>query len=215
MGKYFYNELDTLKNDLVKMTSIIEEMAESLILQIDKPEKSVLENNIAYDEEVDRLELEIEEQCISIIALYQPVAKDLRRTATVLKVITDIERIGDYYVDIFEILGKLEGEQDREALLTLKKMGILIREMIHKSIDSFIDEDEKLAEETALKDDIIDAEYIALYNRLLERLLGDFNMKENTIKYLLIGRYLERIADHNTNICERIIYMINGKKVQY
>lgn len=215
MGKYFYNELDTLKNDLVKMTSIIEEMAESLILQIDKPEKSVLENNIAYDEEVDRLELEIEEQCISIIALYQPVAKDLRRTATVLKVITDIERIGDYYVDIFEILGKLEGEQDREALLTLKKMGMLIREMIHKSIDSFIDEDEKLAEETALKDDIIDAEYIALYNRLLERLLGDFNMKENTIKYLLIGRYLERIADHNTNICERIIYMINGKKVQY
>lgn len=215
MGKYFYNELDTLKNDLVKMTSIIEEMAESFIVQIDKPEKSVLENNIAYDEEVDRLELEIEEQCISIIALYQPVAKDLRRTATVLKVITDIERIGDYYVDIFEILGKLEGEQDREALLTLKKMGLLIREMIHKSIDSFIDENEKLAEETALKDDIIDAEYIALYNRLLERLLGDFNMKENTIKYLLIGRYLERIADHNTNICERIIYMINGKKVQY
>lgn len=215
MGKYFYNELDTLKNELIKMTNIIEAMAEDFTLQIDKPEKEILQKNIAYDAEVDRLELEIEEQCISIIALYQPVAKDLRRTATVLKMITDIERMGDYYVDIFEILGKLEGEQDREALLTLKKMGVLIQEMIHKSVDSFIDEDEKLAEEIALKDDLIDGEYMALYNRLLERLLGDFNMKENTIKYLLIGRYLERIADHNTNICERVIYMINGKKVQY
>lgn len=215
MGKYFYNELDTLKNELIKMTNIIEAMAEDFTLQIDKPEKEILQKNMAYDAEVDRLELEIEEQCISIIALYQPVAKDLRRTATVLKMITDIERIGDYYVDIFEILGKLEGEQDHEALLTLKKMGVLIQEMIHKSVDSFIDEDEKLAEEIALKDDLIDGEYMALYNRLLERLLGDFNMKENTIKYLLIGRYLERIADHNTNICERVIYMINGKKVQY
>ncbi len=215
MGKYFYNELDTLKNELIKMTNIIEAMAEDFTLQIDKPEKEILQKNMAYDAEVDRLELEIEEQCISIIALYQPVAKDLRRTATVLKMITDIERMGDYYVDIFEILGKLEGEQDREALLTLKKMGVLIQEMIHKSVDSFIDEDEKLAEEIALKDDLIDGEYMALYNRLLERLLGDFNMKENTIKYLLIGRYLERIADHNTNICERVIYMINGKKVQY
>lgn len=215
MGKYFYNELDTLKNELIKMTNIIEAMAEDFTLQIDKSEKEILQKNIAYDAEVDRLELEIEEQCISIIALYQPVAKDLRRTATVLKMITDIERMGDYYVDIFEILGKLEGEQDREALLTLKKMGVLIQEMIHKSVDSFIDEDEKLAEEIALKDDLIDGEYMALYNRLLERLLGDFNMKENTIKYLLIGRYLERIADHNTNICERVIYMINGKKVQY
>lgn len=215
MGKYFYNELDTLKNELIKMTNIIEAMAEDFTLQIDKPEKEILQKNMAYDAEVDRLELEIEEQCISIIALYQPVAKDLRRTATVLKMITDIERMGDYYVDIFEILGKLEGEQDREALLTLKKMGVLIQEMIHKSVDSFIDEDEKLAEEIALKDDLIDGEYMGLYNRLLERLLGDFNMKENTIKYLLIGRYLERIADHNTNICERVIYMINGKKVQY
>lgn len=215
MGKYFYNELDSLKSELVKMTSIVEEMAEVFIRNIDILNKKELLEGIEYDQKVDNLELEIEERCISIIALYQPVAKDLRRTATVLKMITDIERMGDYFADIFEIMLKIDEKIDAEVKLRLQHLGRLIKDMIHKSMDSFLAENVEIAEKTAIKDDEIDRLYRELYEDLLEQMIEISVLNHRTIDYLLIGRYLERIADHNTNICERVIYMVEGKKVKY
>jgi len=215
MRKQFNKELEILHGHLIKMGVIVESMIEKSLIALDERNINLAKEIIELDIKVDELEDLIELKCVELIARYQPVAKDLRRITSTLKIITDLERMGDYGVDIAEIIIDMDEGELVKPLSDLPEMAYSIKSMIHSSLDSFVNEDVKLAVKIAQKDDYIDGLYQKVYTDLLNIYDIKKNQQKQIIELLLIGRYLERIADHNTNICERIIYMVKGEKVQY
>ncbi|QIB28160.1 phosphate signaling complex protein PhoU [Caloranaerobacter azorensis] len=215
MRKHFDLQLKELHDSLLKMGTMVEEAidmaVQSLIEQDVEKAKRVIEN----DDNIDILEMQIEEKCLYLIALQQPIARDLRRISTILKIITDLERIGDHAVNIAEVAIKIGKEKFIKPLIDIPKMADVVKKMVKNSLNSYIEEDLKLAREVAQMDEIVDNIYRDIYIELLELLTKNEKNIPQTINLLLIGRYLERVADHTTNICERIIYMINGKRVSY
>ncbi|KGG80554.1 PhoU family transcriptional regulator [Caloranaerobacter azorensis H53214] len=215
MRKHFDLQLKELHDSLLKMGTMIEEAidmaVQSLIEQDVEKAKRVIEN----DDNIDILEMQIEEKCLDLIALQQPIARDLRRISTILKIITDLERIGDHAVNIAEVAIKIGKEKFIKPLIDIPKMADIVKKMVKNSLNSYIEEDLKLAREVAQMDEIVDNIYRDIYIELLELLTKNEKNIPQTINLLLIGRYLERVADHTTNICERIIYMINGERVSY
>ncbi|SHH70617.1 phosphate uptake regulator, PhoU [Caloranaerobacter azorensis DSM 13643] len=215
MRKHFDLQLKELHDSLLKMGTMVEEAidmaVQSLIEQDVEKAKRVIEN----DDNIDILEMQIEEKCLDLIALQQPIARDLRRISTILKIITDLERIGDHAVNIAEVAIKIGKEKFIKPLIDIPKMADIVKKMVKNSLNSYIEEDLKLAREVAQMDEIVDNIYRDIYIELLELLTKNEKNILQTINLLLIGRYLERVADHTTNICERIIYMINGERVSY
>ncbi|WP_427338478.1 phosphate signaling complex protein PhoU [Caloranaerobacter sp. DY30410] len=215
MRKHFDLQLKELHDSLLTMGAMVEEAidiaAQSLIEQDVEKAKKVIEN----DDNIDALEVQIEEKCLDLIALQQPIARDLRRIITILKIITDLERIGDHAVNIAEVVIKIGKEKFIKPLIDIPKMADIVKKMVKSSLNSYIKEDLKLAKEVAQMDEIVDNIYKDIYIELLELLTENGENISQTINLLLIGRYLERVADHTTNICERIIYMINGERVSY
>lgn len=215
MREQFNAELEVLHTHLVKMGVIVEDMVGKSILALKEKNHNLAREIIELDDKVDDLEDKIEQKCVELIALYQPVAKDLRRITSTLKIITDLERMGDYVEDIAEIVIGMDEKEFVKPLVNLPQMTKNVQLMIHDSLDSFVNEDMEMAKEVAKKDDEIDGIYEKMYEELLSILITKQSEKKQIIELLLIGRYLERIADHNTNICERIIYMVSGERVQY
>jgi len=168
------------------------------------------------DKKIDELEIIIEKKCINLIALQQPLAKDLREIAAILKIITDLERIGDLAVNIARMSLKYSKEEFIKPLIDLPKMESLIKQMIRESLDSFVNRDPELARKTAIMDDQVDEYYEKIYTELLEILATRHEIKrEKVVELLFVGRYLERMADHVTNICERVVFMTEGKREYY
>lgn len=215
MREQFNTELKVLHTHLVKMGVLVEDMIEKSILALKDKDHDLARGIIELDNKVDDLEDQIEQKCVELIALYQPVANDLRRITSTLKIITDLERMGDYVKDIAEIILGMDQREFVKPLVNIPQMTKKVQKMIHDSLDSFVNEDLESAKEVAKRDDEIDDIYERMYEELLSILVTKQSEKQQIIELLLIGRYLERIADHNTNICERIVYMINGERVQY
>jgi phosphate transport system protein len=174
-----------------------------------------------HDREIDRLEITVEEECLRLMALYQPVAGDLRFLVTVLKINNDLERIGDLAAKIADkvilISREPAGGQDRvrEAARWLDAMFSRTISMVHDSLDAFVDEDSDLAYRICLEDDVVDREKGAIRSEI-EAVLADNPGDHRFLAKLLgVSRCLERIADHATNICEDIIYMLQGRIVRH
>jgi phosphate transport system protein len=163
------------------------------------------------DDEIDQLDLEIEQECMMLLALQQPLAKDLRTIATILKIITDLERMGDNAVNIAKIVSKIGKEPLIKPLVDIPKMADICQQMVRQSLDAFVNEDIKIAEEVGKRDEEVDE----LYEKVVREVLVLISKKNDFIdqgtNLMFVGRYLERIADHSTNICERIIYMVTGE----
>lgn len=200
---------------LLKMSANVEEIVEKSIRSLVSQDLELAKEVIALDERIDELEEQIEKKCINVIATQQPLASDLRKLSSILKIITDLERIGDHAVNIAEVVGDIGEEKLIKPLIDIPKMADIAREMIRKSLDAYVQEDEKLAAQVALMDDEVDDLYEGIYHELLDLYSEDKTIMKQLTQLLFIGRYLERIADHTTNICERIIYMVTGKREHY
>ncbi len=206
-------ELDEL---LLKMTSQVEEL-------IDLSTKALLEQDlelanriIRLDTKVDNMELSIEKKSLEFIALQNPLAGDLRKVSAILKIITDLERIGDHCVNIAKVTIKIGKKPFVKPLVDIPKMAEVVKVMVNESVDSFVQSNAQLAIEIAKRDDIVDDLYETVYLDLLKLMRNSEPEDTNQIVNLLfIGRYLERIADHTTNICERIIYMTTGERMNF
>ena len=214
MRTEYTEKLKGLKIKLLKMGSMVQNIIEEslqALLQQDLEKAATIHR---MDDEIDRMEEEIETECMNLIALQQPMARDLRTIGTILKAITDLERMGDHAVNIAKQTRLIGEEPFIKPLVDIPRMARLSEDMVAKCLDAFMKEDVELATEVAHDDDAVDEIYERIYVELLDMMAQDRKNIRQATHLLLIGRFLERIADHATNIGERVIYMVTGERVE-
>lgn len=218
MRHVFEQELDNVTEQVIIMGRQVDQMLTDVVLALKEGDVEKAMSIKKFDDTIDQMEVDIENLCIEIIARQCPIARDLRRITTILRMISDLERIADHCVNIARVIIDNDGRPFMKPLIDLPRMQDICSTMISDSIEAFIKSDHKLAYEVIRRDDEVDDIYENIYVELLNLLTGknqDISdvIKEQVIMLLLIGRYLERIADHATNVSERVIYMVTGKMV--
>lgn len=210
---YFNNELQELKLELIKMSSIVEEALSNSINALKKQDTDLAEKVIESDDIVDKMEIDIEDKCLKLIALQQPIAKDLRIIATALKIITDLERIADHAVDIAKITKRLSQEKYIKELIDIPRMAYIVTGMVKDSIDAYVKQDIEKAKEVSQRDDEVDGLHSQIFRELLLLMMEDPRKINQGTHFLFVSQYIERIADHVTNICEWTIYGVTGEHI--
>lgn len=210
---YFDQELQKLQVSLLKMSSMVEDALKNSIKALKAQSAELAQKVIDNDDEIDDMEYLVEDMCIKLIALQSPLAKDLRVIATALKIITDLERIGDYAVDIAKITTKLANEVYIKELIDIPRMAEITINMVKGSIDAYVNLDISEARKVAELDDEVDGLYKQTFRELMFIMMEDPKKINQAAYFLLISRYLERIGDHVTNICERIIHTVTSEHV--
>lgn len=211
MRSNFDKQLAVLQNQLTEMATFIENSIDCAATALITGDLSKAEKAIEYHNEIDRMEHDIEALCLRILLLQQPVAKDLRVVSAALKMITDMERIGDQARDIGEILIDSPHRIKIKADSDISNMATATIKMVHDVVDAFIKNDMPMAEKVISYDDVIDRRYLNTRNRLIEE-IRDGNLDVNAeVDLLSIAKYFERIGDHATNIAEWVIFSITGR----
>lgn len=213
--RVFEEELESLKLELVKMCRITEDMISDSITALVTKDKELAASVPPRDREVDEYELDIERQCMKILLRRQPVADDFREVSTALKLITDVERIGDQASDIAEIVISLSDRNYIKELVHLKAMGELGVRMARESVESFIKNDAALADKIIAADDEMDELFCVVKDELIELIKADSGSADQAIAFMMIAKYLERIGDHAVNVCEWTKYFETGVHIKY
>lgn len=211
--KNFDAELIHLHEELKKMGDIVKAQISDSIKALVSQDVKLADEVVRKDDLVDDLEKEIEDKCIKLIATRQPLAIDLRSVFTMSKIVTDLERIADHAVDIAKIAKQLEGQKYIKELIDIPRMSAIVEEMIDGCLETYMERDVDLAYAVCKKDDSVDAIYKQIFSELLVLMLGDPKVIQQATRFLFVAKFLERMADHTTNICEWTIYLITGKKV--
>lgn len=214
MRERFIKQLRDLNIKLLRMGSLVENIIDVSIGSLVNRDLEMARKVYELDDVIDELELEIEKECMEILALQQPMAKDLRVIGTILKIITDLERMGDHAVNIAKITLQIGNDPLIKPLIDIPKMSVLAQDMVSKSLEAFMKEDIDLAKLVAEEDEAVDQIYEDIYKELIEMMIEKPEVIGQATHLLFIGRFLERIADHATNIGERIIYMVTGERVE-
>lgn len=209
MRNRFERQLLELNNELIQMGSMIEHAIEMGISALVRQDVEKAKKAIAYDEEIDEQEKTVESLCMKLLLQQQPVAKDLRLISAALKMITDMERIGDQAADIADIV-KVTSLGVPDASIRLKDMAKATASMVTKCIDAYVKQDLKLAREVIDFDDIVDDLFDEVKDEILQGMRKGITTDVQSLDYLMIAKYYERIGDHATNIAEWVVYSING-----
>jgi len=211
----YEEDLRAVRGGLLKMGGLVErqisEAMESLVNR-DTPKAREV---IARDAEVNRMDVETDEACIKLLALHQPAARDLRFITTGLKITTDLERIGDNAVNICERVLELNEEPQLKPYLDLPRMAEAAQSMLKDSLDAFLRDDAGLAEEVIERDDDVDQLNYQMYRELLSYMAEDPHTIPRATRLLFISKYIERIADHATNIAEMVVFMVKGRNIRH
>jgi len=207
----FTEELRSLEHDLQEMGKIVESMLCDSLEALTKKDRKLAEEVIERDDLVDKLNWDIEDRCLKLLALQQPMAQDLRVIAATMKIISDIERMGDYCVDIAKFTLDLIGYPTLIINPNLIKMFELVKKIINDSLLAFVNRDVDFIIEVVDEDKEIDSTYWKIFDEIVEEIESAPETAPQAIKLLMIARYLERIADHVTNVAERIYYMETGE----
>ena len=208
--KIFEDELAELKTQLVEMCRLTEQMISDAITALVNKDRELGKSIIVMDKRVDEYEMAIEKRCMRILLKQQPVAKDFREVSTALKMITDIERFGDQAADIGELVYSMPGEKYIKELTHIKAMGNLAIKMVRESVNSFINNDEKLADEVITLDDQMDELFATVKTELIELIKKDGSNGDQGIELMMVAKYLERIGDHAVNVAEWTKYNETG-----
>lgn len=203
-------DLQQLKDDIGRLGGLVEESLDKTIIALRELDADLAKEIIAHDDEVDNIENKIEKRCLSLFALQQPLAKDLRMIGSTLKMITDLERIADHSSDMSELILRLV-EKPVKLNNDIFKMAEKARSMVGRSIDAFINEDMKTATEVCRDDDEIDDYFNILIMDIASQIKSDTKIAEQLIDIMFIVKYLERIGDHATNIGEWVVYNETGR----
>lgn len=211
MRKRFDDELRHLNDLVLEMASLNESAIKKAISLLDEKDENIAEDVIQDEKRTDQYEKIIQDQCLKIFVEQQPAASDLRRVSSALKMITDLERIGDNARDIAEICMGLTDEGDTTSLPLIKEMAEATVNLINRSIDSFVNLDLDLAKKIDDEDDVIDKYFVMIRDQLIDIIKSDFNSAA-AIDYIMIAKYLERISDHGVNIAYWVIFTIEGSR---
>jgi phosphate transport system protein len=208
-------EIDGLKKRILALSAVVEDAVRKALLATERHDPILAQAVIAGDHQIDVLEVELEEECLKILALHQPVAMDLRFIIAVLKINNDLERTGDLAVNIAERAMFLADHQTVTPPPTLPALADKAQEMLHKSLDALVKTDTELAKQVLETDDEVDALHRGMYGRVQQLAKENPNEIAGLFQWLSVSRYLERIADQATNIAEDVIYMMNGEIVRH
>lgn len=207
----FLQELEELNQNVIKMGSILELSLNEMILALDHMDTALAKKIIARDDEIDFLEQQIERECINMIAKQQPLATDLRKVTSIMKIITDIERIADHCSDISEYILSIHKMPASQAPVHLGQMVEAMKKMVLGIIDSFVNSDMEKASAVILSDDKVDALFEQINRELIKMMQADKEVIPQCASYLMIIKYLERMADHAANIAGWITFIITGE----
>ena len=214
-NRQYEEDLRGLRAGLLKMGGLVErQIAEAVDALVNRDSEHAREV-IARDEEVNRMDNDNDEQCIRLLALHQPAASDLRFITTGLKITTDLERIGDNAVNICERAVELNQEPQLKPYIDIPRMAQIAQSMVKDSLDAFMRDDTTLAEEVIDRDDEVDQLNYQIYRELLSYMAEDPQTIPRATRILFVSKYLERIADHATNIAEMVVFMVKGKTIRH
>ena len=213
--RHFTGELEALKGRLLAMGGLAEERLRLALQGLVDRNHELLADVIAGDARIDELQMEIDERCFTLLALYQPVAVDLRAIVSTLKINADLERVGDFAVNIGEAARRYILHPPVKPLIDLPRMGQLALKMLRESLDSFVSKDVSLAQAVLTQDDWLDGLKDQIVRELLTYMLGDPRTIEPAVDLILISRHLERVGDHATNIAEDVIFIVDARDVRH
>ncbi len=211
MRNRFDRQLSTLNDELIEMGSMIEKSIETAIKALVNQNVDLARHAIEADEEIDRQERIIEDLCLKLLLQQQPVAKDLRLISSALKMITDMERIGDHASDISEITIALADQPYIKKLEHIQQMAKETMIMLVGSIEAFVDKDLEKANEVIKRDDVVDDLFDKVKKELIQMIHENADKGEQAADLLMVAKYMERIGDHATNISEWVIFSITGE----
>jgi len=214
MRSRFDEQLVKLNDMMVEMGALIEKVINLSTQALKDQDVELAKKAIAYEDDVDQMEKDIEALCMKLLLQQQPVARDLRLISAALKMITDMERISDQAADISEIVITMAHTPYIQKPERIPQMAVATVKMVTDSIDAFVKKDLKLAKEVIKYDDVVDDLFDEVKNRLIELMRTDNANSEQCIDFLMIAKYFERIGDHASNIAEWVMYSITGKQVK-
>ncbi|NDY42382.1 phosphate signaling complex protein PhoU [Dissulfurirhabdus thermomarina] len=215
MSKHLQRDIENLKKQLLAMSAVVEESVHKATQAVMERNAPMAEEVIQGDIEVDQMEVDIEEECLKLLALYQPVAIDLRFIIAVLKINSDLERVGDLAVNIAERAAFLATQERICMPFDFEGMAEKAQGMLSRSIDALVNLDVRLAHRVRAEDDDVDAMNREMYAVMKEELARHPDRVNCLIHMLSIGRHLERIADHATNIAEDVVYLVEAEIVRH
>jgi len=213
--RHFLKELDELQNRLLEMGGLVEASIHESVLALTERRARRTESVWGNEARINRLEIEIDELAIRLLALQQPIAGDLRFIAAAIKINTDLERMGDLAVNIAQRTVALIEKPATKISADIHRMAVFTEEMVRKCLDAFVRRDPELAREVLLSDDRVDKLRTSIYRDAIEFMSQDSGAIAEGVDLILISRHLERIADHATNIAEDTLYLVRGVDVRH
>lgn len=215
MERHFDEELKQLKQRMLQMADYAQEMIGLAVKALVERKEAHVAQVLAMEEKVNRIEVEIEDEALRLLSVRQPVARDLRLLTAILKIISDLERVGDQACNIAETAAYLLKEPPLKPLIDIPNMAAHAQKMIKGSIEAFVNHDVRLAKDVCGDDDEVDRLNEQIFRELLTYMMEDPKSITRAVDLILIARNLERVADHATNISEDVIFIEEGKNIKH
>jgi phosphate transport system protein len=215
MVPHFQEELDELKTRLLEMGGLAEDRVRSAVQGLVERDTALVERVLAGDTPINQLHIEIDNRSFRMLALYQPMAVDLRAIVSAVKINTDLERVGDLAVNIAEAVRRYMRHPPVKELIDIPRMAEIAQHMLRDSLDAYVRRDTQLAHAVLNEDDKLDALKQQVFRELLTYMLQDPSTIEPALDLILISRHLERIGDHATNVAEDVIFMVSARDVRH
>jgi phosphate transport system protein len=215
MQRHFHEELEALKQTLLAMAALVEDQIRRVMRALVERDEALAREVIDRDREVNAYDVQIDEKCVELLALHQPAAGDLRFITTAMKIVTDLERIGDQAVNIAQRVLELAREPQLKPYIDLPRMADKAQRMVKESLDAFVTRDTALARRVCAADAEVDALKEQVFRELLTYMMADPTTIPRAIRLILVSRFLERVADHATNIAEMVVYMVESRMVRH
>lgn len=215
IDRHYDEELQELRHHLLEMGGLVEKQIADAIHALVERDDEFARLIIERDRTVNRMEVQIDDMCLRLLALHQPAARDLRLITTALKINTDLERAGDMAENICERVLELCREPQLKPLIDLPRMAAIAQGMLRQALDAFVREDTELALQVCHQDDEVDQLADQLLRELLTFMLEDPHTISRALRLIFISKYIERLADHATNIGEMVIFMVKGKSIRH
>jgi phosphate transport system protein len=214
-SKQYDAELNAIREKLLEMGGKVEVMITNAMKSVVERDTPLAEETIAFDHQINGLEMEIDEKCLEVLARRQPAARDLRFITLALKIVTDLERIGDQCTNICKRARELNAEPPLKPFIDMPRMAQAASTMVKEALDAFVRADEELAIKVCKDDQVVDDLNEQIQRELLTFMLSDPTTISRAIKINYMSKCLERIADHATNISEMVIFMVKGKDIRH
>ena len=215
MAKHFHRELEKIKKNILSLGAMVEERVQMAIKAIENRDAVVAEQIIRSDHEINEMEMEVEEDCLKVLALHQPVAIDLRFLIAIIKINNDLERIGDQMVNVAQRVMTLSKHRSPSFNFEYSAMGEIAATMLKMSLDCLVNLDNDVAFKVLVMDDEVDTMQKAAYDEFKRAIRANPEQVTPLTNLYLVSRHLERMADHATNIAEEVVYLIEGEIVRH